>query len=446
MDTGWRDVAREMRHAFVRSPHLRATLAAFAASSVASGLLVAVLPLFLTGLGFSFMELGAAMSAVLLLSFAAQAVAGRDAARFGRPGVVLGLLLVSACAFPLYALVQTPLHFLLVSALAALPAAAATPGLQALMAEAAGKDGAAAVFSFHGVLLSFSFAAGVVLGGLLLVVGFHAVFLAGSLLSLTAFLALSGRVLATRARASARPREGPAREAWEALRRLEKRARDHASATARAVQEGARDLPLPLGTQANVRLAALHLFAFGLSIAAYPVFLPRHFVDEGVPEPWIGLVVAGSWITFGLAQPWGARIAMKTGRYRELVVGSLVAAALLNVVMALAPLPWAIAAWVLLGVADGVGRPITGAILLSLTPPTERMRLFGWTNGASTAARLAGPLAMATLASFLGFRWALFLMGLTMGLALLPLLALRPPPAPAAPAPAAPAPSTEASA
>lgn len=435
---GWGDVWEQTRNAMLRSAHLRASLAALAASTVVSGLLVVVLPLYLSARGFTLVQLGAAMGGVVLLAFAAQALSARYSAVLGRPLVVLTLLLVSGAGFPLYALVQTPFHFILASALIAIPAAIASPGLQALLAEAAAAEGAVAVFSFHGVLVSFSYAAGVVLGGLLLAFGYTAVFVAGSLVSLLAFAALARRVIgaaAPRPRAPTGPPE--AREAWLAMQAAERAARRSADEAARLARRAQLSLSLPEGTRINVRLGAAHLLVFGLALAAYPVFLPFHFVAEGLPAPWLGVVVAASWVTFGLVQPLGAMLAMRTGRYRAILVGSLLASALLNAVLALGPLPLAITAWVLLGITDGMGRPITSALVMGSVPPTEHGNAFGWTNAASTLARLVGPLLMALLVVWIGFDAALLVMSAVIAFSLVPLLAMRPPAAqPAPPAPA----------
>lgn len=438
----WAQTRRVLRE----TPRLRILLAANLISQFNAGLLIPVLPLFLLDRGLSILQLGAAFSLVAVCAVAVQVLAGRHQRVLGRPEVVVGLLLLSVLVFPAYLYVESVPAYFLLSALGSIASAAASPGLMVLVAQAAPREDRATVFGWLGMAASFAYAAALVLGGFLLAVGFVAVFVVATALSFSAFLVLATFVLGTREARARRPKDltPEEREAWQAVAD----ARGGLVAWSNRLTHARAGLEVrtaPPAAAANVRWAALHLFLFGASLAVYPVYFPRHLVEAGLPLAWLGVAIASSWITFGLAQPFGARFADRTGRHRQLIVTSLLVAALLNLVLAKGSLVWILVAWVLLGIADGIGRPVTQALIVESVQTHGRGRAFGWTEAAQTAARVAAPLALAFVVTAQGIGAALVVVASVVALAVLPLLLVRPLQA-ETPAPApAPAPQGEAS-
>ena len=131
-------------------------------------------------------------------------------------------------------------------------------------------------------------------------------------------------------------------------------------------------------------------------------------------------------VTFALAQAPAGRLADRTGRHREMIAGCLIASGALVAAIALAPLAGVVAAWVLLGVADGAGRPVTGAVIAAGTTAAGRVSAYGWTEGALTAARVAAPFGLAFLVLAKGFAAAFLLVAGVLALAALPVLRVRP--------------------
>ncbi|HSG50044.1 MAG TPA: MFS transporter, partial [Longimicrobiales bacterium] len=176
----------------------------------------------------------------------------------------------------------------------------------------------------------------------------------------------------------------------------------------------------------NLRWAVLYLFLFGVSLSVYPVYFPRHLVDLGLPVHLVGVASAASWVAFGLSQPVGARYADRTSRHKPLLVASLLVAAALNLFMALASsLWWVLGAWVLLGFADGLGRPATLSLIASSTPAPHRGHAFGWTNATVTASGVVAPFALAFLVMAHGIAAGLLAVTATIVLAALPPLLIR---------------------
>lgn len=401
-------------------------------SSFTTGLLLPVLPLFLMGRGLSFVELGLSFSLVSLGAMVVQVLAGRNPGLFARKEVIAGLLLVSMLSFPAYLFVTSVPGIVAVGAVSSLAGAAAGPGVSLFLATKAPAEARATFFSYLGTVASFAYATAVLSGGLLLALGYLWVFYVGALSALVSFLAVAALLL----------RSDDAPLPWLRIRdpALRAAARDLARHDARLARDAARlgaALPVPPRALANARWAAAHAFLFGAALAVYPVYLPLFLQRHGLPIHWVGAVVAASWVTYGLCQPFGARYADRTGRHRAIIVASLVVAALLNLAMGLASLPWVIVAWVLLGIADGVGRPLTSALVVTCTQGAAQANAFGLMAATETAARIVAPLALALLIQSQGLGPAFLAVGLVFLVSIVPLLLVRDiaaPPAPAAPA------------
>jgi MFS family permease len=437
----WRAFASDAGAALRESPGLRFLLAMNLLASFLAGLLIPVLPLFLVDRGFSLLQLGGLFSLVALSTLAVQALAGRWHRVLGRRGVVVALQGLTVVTFPAFLFVTTPLELVLVTGLASFAGGASGPGLATLLAEAAPVGRQASLFAYFGVVGSLSYAGAVVVGYALSDTSYAAVLFLGTALALLSVL-LMGSLLfrdrltgqAARLRRALTPEE-------RALQRSA--ARGLALARASAMDLGAARLglegrlPQPRQAARNVRWACVHLLLFGFALAIYPVYFPLHLLDLGLPRAWGGVVIAASWVTFALAQPFGGRFADRTGKHRQLIVACLAAAAVLNLVLATGPLAWVVAAWVLFGIADGLGRPVTMALIASSVPASGRASAFGWTQAAMTAARVAGPFAIAFAIQARDIGFGLLLVTALIAAAALPMARLRPlPPASNAPRPA----------
>ncbi len=431
----------EMRDVLRRAPRLKLFLAVYLISGILGGLLVTVLPLFFLDRGMTFLQVGGIYSLMAVVAIVVQLLAGRHHRFFGRPAVVLGFVFVSVLTFPAYLLVHTPLQFLALAAAGSLSGAASGPGLQVLMAEVAPRNVRATVYAYFGLTKGWSHALGLVVGGLMLASGYRFVFLLGGLLSFASFLSLLALMVAGRhggagvgagASVGGGVRAGPLAGSGLEERRLATEIRSM-RASMRPVGTRLKRIrsrllstqPIPVQAGRNVRWASLYLFLFGLSVAVYPVYFPRYLVLQGLSVQWVGIVAASSWVAFGLAQPFGARYADRTGRHKLVLVSSLVAAAFFNLLMATTSLPWIIVSWILLGLADGLGRPVTAALIIDSVPPLQRGGAFGWSEASITASGIIAPYALAFLIMSHGIAFALALVSGTLLLAAVPPLLMQ---------------------
>lgn len=427
---------RDVREAFEATPALRALVLANAVSQVNAGILVMALPFLLLSKGFNILQLGALFSTVAIGTIGVSLLAGRHQHVFGRRGVVLGLLFASVLLFPLYAVVETPLQFLLLSATSSFAGAAASPGLQVLIAEVAPPDRRATLFGYLGAASGFSYAGGLILAGLLMERGILVAFYVGAFLSFIGFAAMASFVLSDRVRLLARAAGRPDVLAETDLQRatLRRWAGDLRAARTRLD----RNLPRPILATRNVRWLSLHLFTFYLALSIFPVYFPIFLVYElGLATKWMGVVVASSWITYALAQPFAGVIADRTGRHRTLIVGSLLCASLLVLVIAKGSLWWVIGAWVVLGVTDGLGRPVTQALIYESVDRAGRGVAFARVAVAEQLARILAPFGLALIVKSNGIPYGFLWVSAAFALSVLPVLLVRKMPAPPAPEPAA---------
>jgi MFS family permease len=383
---------------------------------MAAGLLLPAMPPYLLQRGFSFAQLGAAYSVLALTLFLANWAATRPDSMLGRPTAVLALLWVPVATYPLFLWVNTPLEFMGLMAVSGLCAAAAAPGFQALLAQAAGERALAAAYAHWGLLTSLAHAGGLVLGGILMAHSFRAVFLVASLLSLAA--AATALVIGLPAARTHTNHVALAGDLERHRRRLAAR------------------LPLDGSAVREVACVAVYMFLFTASLAVYPVYLPHHFLQRGIPVSWLGVAVASSWVVFGLSQVIGARWADRTGRHRAIIAVSLAVSAALNFALASSSLAVLLAAWILLGASDGLGRPVTGALVARSLPAAHRMRAFAWIGAAASLAGVAAPFGLAVLAGSGGLPAMLVTTSLLLLAAIVPVLLVgRVPAAVAAEAP-----------
>ena len=173
----------------------------------------------------------------------------------------------------------------------------------------------------------------------------------------------------------------------------------------------------------NLRLASLHLLLFGLALAIYPVYFPLYLLGHGLPMAWMGVVIAASWVAFAVCQPLGARLADRVG-LKMLIVGSVVLAAAFNALIALSLLPWVVASWVLLGAADGLGRPVVRALVGQQVAQAGRVTAYAWTQGAGATARIVAPYGLALAIGGRGIGFGLLLVAGIVLLSAVPLALL----------------------
>ena len=419
----WVEPARELL-SFRRHGTLSLLVLVSAVGSVGSGIALLALPFFLVDRGFGFAQIGVLYAVIALAEVAVQVAVARSPWLVRGRGAALGLLVAAALAWPGMLLARSPLAFVFVLGVASIASAAAAPAMQASLARA-GADRAPLTFAASGLLNAFGNGLGLVAGGLLVTLGYSVALYGAAVVSL-AGLALTAWLLAS---APPTPRMTP--QARRARRRVER------AWSRLAALRGRLSGPRPFS--ARGAWAATHAFLFSVTLALYPFYFPWLLLQRGVPMAWVGVFVALSWFAYALAQPLGAWAAERVGKPRPVALASLAVAALLNALLALPLVPLVVATWVLLGVADGMGRPLVRAMLATGTQEERMGVTFSWLGAAESAAKVAGPFLVAAFVLRGGVPLAFVAGSVVILLSAVPILLMDARPAEPAPGGAAPA-------
>lgn len=397
-----------------------------AAGSFASGLLVTALPLFLFTQGIALGHVAFMFGLMAFLAVGIALIAGRHARALAHPIPLLVLMGLQVAAFPVYLLIDGVYGFLALTALSTAAGAATGPALQYLIAASTDPAARVSAYARLGVTVSISYGLALMTASALLSSGFRAVFAAGSLVALTAWLLAAGLLVQQGLR------RHPARHrALKACDDLEQ-----CVARLRAGLERARPPSPPSQSRRNTRLLALHTFLFYTGLGAYPIYLPILLMTHGLELYWIGLAMASSWLVFGLVQPLAGRVVRRVGHMEQIVVASLGLAVILEVGIATLPLWGILASWAALGVADGIGRPLTSAWMAQAVPPEDWGPSMGLSLGAATAARAIAPALFALAMQEVGLQHAFLVAALMLSAAMWPLIHLMARFAPSASRPA----------
>lgn len=374
------------------------------AMSIQGGLTLPVLPLFLFSRGFSFSQLGIMISLVAAFSIFLRLYAAKHQALLGHRYVIIALAGIPVIAFPLYLVVETPLGFIAVMTATVTSGVIFGLGYQTLVAQVIPGKHMTQAYALFRVGGDMGFVVGLVAGGFLMAQSFSLAFYFASLTGIVALFVTASLLLNDRGTppkkepgGSDNPFRGPLRAAN----------RDFLKAYF-GIMNYSRRLVLAMGLpkwgRRNISWVSLHMLLFGIALFMYPVYLPLILISNGLEFEWVGMIIAGSWTTFGITGIIGSTIADMTRQFRLLILASLLLGSLLNVVMWWGSLTVLIVAWILLGVADGIGRPVTQSYLVTSIPSRAIGTGFAMTESAFGFARIAGPLFFAIWISAFGLQ------------------------------------------
>lgn len=363
--------------------NLRVLLASGMVAMLAAGLLNPVLPVFLQSRGLSLQGIGWVYTLASLLPIFAQPVMGALSDRFGRKGFIIGLSLGTSLMLPVLAWADSPVPLAVALALKLLLARSAVPVTSALTADSAPTRQRATVFALLDSINNLVFVAALV--GSAAVVGWlsgERIFLLAGGLFLVSSLVLFGL----------REPEAPPKAPGSA---------DSAGSagTLRLALQGLRspfDYARRSPEYAHV-FAFQFFFAFALNL--YPIYVPLYATRLGLPQAWVGPLVAASWLVFALVQPVGGRLSDGMSRRGGVIRAGLAGMGALSLAMGLAsrlPGPYAlgvmVVAWALIAVPDGLSRPSLPALATELAPASERGRFMGALGSCAALAQVLAPV------------------------------------------------------
>lgn len=366
--------------------NLRVLLASGMVAMLAAGLLNPVLPGFLQSRGLSLQGIGWVYTLASLLPIFAQPVMGALSDRFGRKGFIIGLSLGTSLMLPVLAWTDSPVPLAAALALKLLLARSAVPVTSALTADNAPTRQRATVFALLDSINNLVFVAALV--GSAAVVGWlpgeRVFLLAGGLFLVSSLVLFALREPEAPPKAPSSASPAGSADSGGALRL--------ALQGLRSPFDYARRSP----EYAHVFVFQF-FFAFALNL--YPIYVPLYATRLGLPQAWVGPLVAASWLVFALVQPVGGRLSDGMSRRGGVIRAGLAGMGALSLAMGLAsrlPGPYAlgvmVVAWALIAVPDGLSRPSLPALATELAPAAERGRFMGALGSCAALAQVLAPV------------------------------------------------------
>jgi MFS family permease len=186
------------------------------------------------------------------------------------------------------------------------------------------------------------------------------------------------------------------------------------------------------GDRAGRGIAAVVVATGTTAIGILPMFLViGMFVvigpELGFGERELGIAVGGCYAVSALVAPYAGVIGDRLGPRRALRIG-VTLSAVCAVGMALAPtFPVLVALMLVAGGAIAINQMAGNVLLVSAGPPTHQALAFATKQSAVPFASLIGGAALPLIGLTLGWRWALTLPALLLGLLLVPIPELHRP-------------------
>ncbi|XXF78564.1 MFS transporter [Myxococcaceae bacterium GXIMD 01537] len=410
--------------------NLRVLLLSGMVLMLAAGLLSPVLPLYLQSRGLNMQGIGWVYTVGSLLPIVVQPMMGALSDRFGRKGFIIVLSLGTSLMLPVLAWVDSPLPMAAALALKLLLGRSATPVTAALAADSAPVKQRATVFGLLDSINNLAYVVALVGSAFVM-----------ALLTLEQVFLLAGALFLVSSFVLFRLKESPRPESAAAP--------VTAAGALRLALDGLRSPFVYVRRSSQYAGVFAFQFFFAFALNLYPIYVPLYVTKLGLPQNWVGPMVALSWLVFALFQPVGGRLSDRLTRRVGLISAGLVGLGVLTGVMGLVewlPTPYAlgvlVAAWALLAVPDGLSRPSLPALAVELSPAAERGRFMGALGFCAAMAQGLAPVCYGFVAQRVSLGSAFLLSSGAFVLALLAISRVREPAASSLP-PLHSTPSTE---
>lgn len=394
-----------------KSTNIPVLLLASAISMIGAGFLNPVFPIYFMEQGISFIGLGVIFSAASACPLLLKPLIGHISDIYGRRKLIVGFSFTVSLLTPLYLFVRNVIGLALVHSSRTVLSGSAQPAYNAMLGDVAPKEGRATLFGVYSSVQSIVYVAALLCGGAILAWGMEikelfyitTVCFVGSSIVLALFLKETLEV-------DKKPSED----------------KDKDEKTANHVVQDPRLKKFVTGVRAMATQKSslglmLYAFFFAFALGVYPVYIPL-FVTK-VFSAKIELVfpiVAVSWITFAVVQPFGGRLSDRWGKRKVFILVGLVLIVLFNFFMAVSPtLVWMVVFWGLIGVGDGMFRPVMSALIVDIVPPTRRGIYFGTIGSVGGLANILSPLVYGVVAQVYSMRWIFLITSAFYALAML---------------------------
>lgn len=405
-------VVEELKKVWIilsQTKNIPVLLLAASISTVGTGFLSPVLSLFFREKGISFVELGFIFAVGSAASLALRPFIGYLSDRYGRRLIIVGSYLLVSVLTPLYLLVEKVAALATVHASRSVVAESSQPALNAMIGDIAPKEGRATLFGFYSSITSLIYSAALFGGGALLAWGIN---LRGLFYITAGCLFVSTVVLALFLKETIEVRKEP--ELPSADRIIESRLKRFGSSV------------VAMATERSTLGLLLYSFFFRAALGVYMVYIPLFAIEVfGARKELLGPIIAVSWITFAVIQPFGGWLSDRLGKRKILIGIGLILIIIFNTFMAVSStLFWMVLFWALIGIGDGMFRPVMSALTVDIVPAQNRGTFFGTLGSMGGVAAIVTPLIYGYIADAYSLRWTFLLTSVYYALALLAVILL----------------------
>ncbi|MGD2251159.1 MAG: MFS transporter [Candidatus Methanofastidiosia archaeon] len=368
------------------STNIPALILAGGVSMVGAGFLNPIFAVYFVEQGISFKNLGIIFSLASLGSVVLRPLAGHVSDKFGRKRLLVSLSFMVSFLTPFYLLIRNALGLAIVHSSRTMVSDSSQPVLNAMVGDVAPEKGRATLFGFYSSLTSIVYSAALFGGGAILAWGFG--FRELFYITAACFF-ISSIVLAVFLKETVEPKEIKPVLEFQGTR----------------IQRFMKDIRKMAVEKSSVGLI-LYSFFFRFALRVYPVYIPL-FASKvfGAGNELLGPIIAVSWITFAIVQPFGGWLSDRLGKRKALIAVGLTLIILFNTVMSVSPtLAWMVVLWALIGVGDGMFRPVMSALVVDIVPAESRGAYFGTLGSVRGVASIVAPLVYGYAAEYFSIR------------------------------------------
>lgn len=320
------------------------------------------------------------------LSVILQVSSGGMSERFGRKPILVICFMILGLLIPFYALASTVTDFLILISIQSVISSLIEPTSNAFLGDIAPQDKRARIFSLFGFITNIFYVVSLFMTLILKVLDVSLLFLVSGFLVIAATIFML-RIKEERITPMVKGKVANPEKTSRGLR------------ASRRINQGINRLK-SVARDRNMLGITLNFVFFSSALRIYPVYFPLLVVSLGADKAWTGPIVAISWLTFAIAQPYGGSISDRLKKRKSVILYGLLFATITNLAMSFSTTLFLVVIfWGLIGIGDGISRPVRLALVVDKVKEKKGLA-FGAIWALSTLVGIVVPSVYGYLAEF----------------------------------------------